>query len=192
MAGWMAIAVELWWWKRDGSRRLNRSRAVLDALTLALSLRTCDSVSAETRCTSQANMVIHRISGQKRKTLLEFYEPNDRQFESAHVSLNAMRFLLHYLYQLDGPELFAFTSIYRLNFVDADTHKRPVIARIIPGCTPAQDGPLSPLFHIDYPPTPDVARDDRKWVLNSAETVEQAGELLLAAFDNSAFSPYSE
>jgi hypothetical protein len=137
-------------------------------------------------------MIIHRISDQKRKTLLEFYEPYDGQLESAHVALIAMCSLLRYLDQLDGPELFAFTSLYRLNFVDADTHQRPVIARIIPGCTPALDGPLSPRFHIDYPPTPDVARDDRKWVLHTAETVEQAGELLLAAFANSAFSPYSE
>ena len=136
-------------------------------------------------------MIIHRISGQKRKTLLEFYEPFEAQFESAHVALNAMRSLLRHLDQLDGPELFAFTSHYRLNFVDADTHKRPVIARIIPGCTPAHAGPFSPLFHIDYPPEPDVARDDRKWVLNTAETVEQAGELLLDAFANSAFSPHS-
>jgi hypothetical protein len=139
-----------------------------------------------------AEMVIHRISGQKRKTLLEFYEPYDAQLETAHVALNAMRSLLRYLDQLDGPELFAFTSHYRLNFVDADTHQRPVIARIIPGCTPPHAGPLSPLFHIDYPPTPDVARDTRKWVLNTAETVKQASELLLAAFENSAFSPYSK
>lgn len=136
-------------------------------------------------------MLIHPISGQRRTTLLEFYMPRETQRESAHVALNAMRALLRHLAELDGPKLFAFTSLYRLNFVDADSHQRPVIVRIIPGCTRAEDGPLSPLFHIQYPPTVETARDDRLWVLNTAETVEQAAELLFAAFDNSAYSPTS-
>ena len=137
-------------------------------------------------------MVIHRITGQKRKTFLEFYTPYDGQFDSAHIALDAMRELLQRLFTLDGRELFAFTSHYRLNFLHTDTHTGHVIARIIPGCTPDSNGPMSALFHIGYPPSVDAQRDGSDWVFKTATTVDDAVRDLLLAFRESAFSPYSE
>ena len=135
-------------------------------------------------------MIVHRISGQKRKTLLEFYGKRyDTQPQSAHVALDGMCDLLRHLKTIDGPELFVFTSHYNLCFVDGDSHTNPLIARVAPGCTEEDDGPLAALFHIGYPPTPDVARKDTEWVHRTAEDVTRAGELLLDALCKSAFSP---
>lgn len=134
-------------------------------------------------------MIIRRISGQKRKSLIQFYEPFDGQPQSARVALPAMQQLLNSLYEIDGPDLFAFTSHYRLNFVSGDSHTLPVIARVTPGCTPTSQGAFSPLFHISYPANPEVGRDDRDWPINTAESVEEAIQLLFSAFRNSAFSP---
>ena len=102
-----------------------------------------------------------------------------------------MQLLLRRLMDIDGPELYAFTSHYRLNFVKSDSHTVPVIARITPGCTPISDGPLSPLFHISYPQTTSAGRDDREWPLQTAHTVDDAVELLFTAFAASAFSPFN-
>lgn len=136
-------------------------------------------------------MIIHRITGQKRKTLLEFYEPRENQLESAQVALRGIQALLRRLAEIDGPELFAFTSHYRLNFVTTDSHSVPVIARVVPGCTSDTDEPLSSLFHISYPTTPDAGRDDRTWAFLTAESVPGAVECLSQAFRKSPFSPYS-
>ena len=135
-------------------------------------------------------MIIHRISGQKSKTLLEFYGKRyDSQPRSAHVALDGMCDLLRHLEAIDGPELFAFTSHYNLCFVDSDSHTSPLIARVAPGCTAEDAGPLAALFHIGYPPTPDVARQDTQWVHRTTEGITAAGELLLDATRRSAFSP---
>lgn len=136
-------------------------------------------------------MKIHRISGQKRKTLIQFYEPTERQLETARIALTAMQAFLRKLGEVDGPELYAFTSHYRLNFVSIDSHTVPVIARVFPGCTVPSNGPLSPRFHISYPPTLDVGRDDRAWPVRTASNVENAVDLLFMAFRMSAFSPFS-
>ncbi|HBE70364.1 MAG TPA: hypothetical protein DDW52_19620 [Planctomycetaceae bacterium] len=136
-------------------------------------------------------MIIHRISGQKRKTLIEFYEPFDAQTDTAKIALPAMQEFLRRLMEIEGPELYAFTSHYRLNFVASDSHTVPVIARVIPGCTPLADGSPSPLIHVIYPPNEDVGRDDRSWPLKTAESVDDAIALLFAAFRESAFSPYN-
>ncbi|MEO1618354.1 MAG: hypothetical protein AAFV88_21055 [Planctomycetota bacterium] len=135
-------------------------------------------------------MIVHRISGQKRKTLFEFYGKRyDSQPRSAHVALDGMCDLLRHLETIDGPELFVFTSHYNLCFVDGDSHTNPLIARVAPGCTTDDAGPLAARFHIGYPPMPDVARKDAEWVHHTAENVTLAGELLLEALRKSAFSP---
>jgi hypothetical protein len=135
-------------------------------------------------------MIIHRISGQKRKTFLEFYTPYDGQIERAHVALNGMKALLQHLFEMEGPELYAFTSHYHMCFVNGDSHTYPIIARIAPGCTGDDANGYSPLFHIGYPPTPDVLRDETRWIHESFSDCERAGEFLLQSFRESAFSPF--
>jgi hypothetical protein len=136
-------------------------------------------------------MIIHRISGQKNKTLFEFYTPTESQRESTHVALNGMRQLLRHLDTVDGPELYAFTSLSRLCFVNGDDYKLPVIAMVVPGCGGETPGNRRVLFHIGYPPTPNVLRDHTKWNTETTDDVYTAAELLLQAFRSSAFSPYA-
>ena len=136
-------------------------------------------------------MIIHRITGQKRKTFREFYTPYDRQSERAHVALRGMQSLLEHLFALDGPELFAFTSHYRMCFVNEDSHTCPIIARIVPGCIDDEALGHIPLFHIGYPPTAAVLRHYDQWTRESFTEVNAAGEYLLQSFQRSAFSPHA-
>ncbi|WDQ19130.1 hypothetical protein [Rhodopirellula sp. P2] len=139
---------------------------------------------------SARQMIVHRISGQKRKTLFEFYGKRyETHSRPTRVALDGMCALLRHLETIDGPELFVFTSHYHLCFVDGDSHTYPLIARVAPGCTAEDDGPLAALYHIGYPPTPDVARKDTEWVHHTAGDITRAGELLLDALRKSAFSP---
>ena len=77
---------------------------------------------------------------------------------------------------LDGPELYAYTSLYILNFIQEESQRRKVIASVMPGYFPEDNGRLTPMIRIDCPPTIDVAVDVREWTSNLAGSIPQAGD----------------
>lgn len=137
-------------------------------------------------------MKINQISAQGKKTLLEFYTPNERQSEGVHATLNGMHRLLRHLETVEGPEMYAYTSIFRLNFVNGDDYRLPTIALIVPSYEPSDQDGYVPVFHIGYPPTADVAGSEEDWIQSTTTDVEEAGDLLLRAIRLSAFTPVTE
>lgn len=137
-------------------------------------------------------MKTRRISAQGKKTLLEFYTPNERQIEGVHATLNGMHRLLRHLDTVEGPELYAYTSIFRLKFVSGDDYRLPTIALIVPSYELTDQKGYVAIFHIGYPPTADVAGSEEDWIPSTTTDVEEAGNLLLRAIRLSAFTPVSE
>ncbi len=134
-------------------------------------------------------MKIQQIAAQGKKTLLEFYTPNERQSEGVHATLNGMHRLLRHLQTVDGPDVYAYTSIFRLCFVSGDDYRLPRIALVVPSYQLTDQGEYVAVFHIGYPPTPDVATSEVDWIQWTTTEVEEAGRLVVRAIRLSAFTP---
>lgn len=134
-------------------------------------------------------MNLTRISDQSRCTLHQEFETDDSAGEGKQIAFAAMQRLLAELDAADGPSLFVYTSLFRVCFVAGDDFRLPTITRCAPYYRTVESGEHVAAFQIAFPHATDLGRSDENWTKWTANTIEDAAQMILASIQQSAFRP---